>query len=219
MDTLAPGDKIEITATDPGFAKDVQSWANVTGNKLLTLNHSGPKIVAVVEKNLVSNQTPVPGKGVRDKTFILFSDDLDKALATFVLANGAASTGAKVTIFATFWGLSVLKRPDKPRVSKTFMDKMFGLMLPRGTSGLKLSKLHMLGMGDRLIKKTMKDKNIASLEELMKSAKEAGVEIIACQMSMDLMGVKKEELMEGVEIGGVATYMERAEQAGVNLFI
>ncbi|MDD3740774.1 MAG: DsrE/DsrF/DrsH-like family protein, partial [Bacteroidales bacterium] len=100
-----------------------------------------------------------------------------------------------------------------------FMDKMFGLMLPSNSQKLKLSKLHMMGIGRSLIKKTMKSKNIASLEEMIKSATDAGVKIIACQMSMDLMGIKKEELIDGVEIGGVATYMEKAEQAGVNLFI
>lgn len=220
MDTIQAGDAIEIVASDPGFAKDVNAWANVTGNKLVSLTTKGAKITAVLEKNLPKDMSTIKtANGISDKTFILFSEDLDKALATFVLANGAVSTGAKVSIFATFWGLSVLKRKDKPSVNKTFMEKMFGFMLPSGTSGLKLSKLNMMGMGKSLIKKTMKSKNIASLEEMIKSATDAGVEIIACQMSMDLMGIKKEELIDGVEVGGVATYLERAENAGVNLFI
>lgn len=220
MDRVQSGDSVSISASDPGFAKDVQAWANVTGNTLVSLTTKGPRSVAVVQKAAEKAvQNAVSAGGVKDKTFILFSDDLDKALATFVLANGAAATGAKVSIFATFWGLNVLKRPDKPQLEKTFMEKMFGLMLPSGTKSLKLSKLHMMGMGGKLIKKTMRDKHIASLEEMIQSAREAGVEIIACQMSMDLMGIKKEELMEGVEVGGVAAYMERAESAGVNLFI
>lgn len=220
MDRVQAGDSVSISASDPGFARDVQAWANVTGNTLVSLTTNGPRSVAVIQKayETVPQRETAMG-GVKDKTFILFSDDLDKALATFVLANGAAATGAKVSIFATFWGLSVLKRPDKPQLSKTFMEKMFGFMLPSGTRSLKLSKLNMLGMGGKLIKKTMKDKHIASLEEMIRSAREAGVEIIACQMSMDLMGIRKEELMDGVEVGGVAAYMERAESAGVNLFI
>ncbi|HNQ68172.1 MAG TPA: FAD-dependent oxidoreductase [Bacteroidales bacterium] len=220
MDSIQAGDMIEISASDPGFAKDVNAWANITGNKLISLETKGAKITAVLEKKLpVVDMQANKSTGISDKTIILFSEDLDKALATFVLANGAAATGAKVTIFATFWGLSVLKRKNKPSVNKTFMEKMFGLMLPKNSSALKLSKLHMMGIGRSLIKKTMKSKNIASLEEMIKSATESGVKIIACQMSMDLMGIKKEELIDGVEIGGVATYMEKAEQAGVNLFI
>ncbi|MDD3858865.1 MAG: FAD-dependent oxidoreductase [Bacteroidales bacterium] len=219
MDTIQPGDVIEIVASDPGFAKDVNAWANITGNKLISLDTKGAKITAILEKKLTTEVSVNKSTGISDKTIILFSEDLDKALATFVLANGAASTGAQVTIFATFWGLSVLKRKNKPSVNKTFMDKMFGLMLPSNSQKLKLSKLHMMGIGRSLIKKTMKSKNIASLEEMIKSATDAGVKIIACQMSMDLMGIKKEELIDGVEIGGVATYMEKAEQAGVNLFI
>lgn len=219
MDTIQPGDVIEIVASDPGFAKDVNAWANITGNKLISLDTKGAKITAILEKKLTAEVSVNKSTGISDKTIILFSEDLDKALATFVLANGAASTGAQVTIFATFWGLSVLKRKNKPSVNKTFMDKMFGLMLPSNSQKLKLSKLHMMGIGRSLIKKTMKSKNIASLEEMIKSATDAGVKIIACQMSMDLMGIKKEELIDGVEIGGVATYMEKAEQAGVNLFI
>ncbi|MDD3741479.1 MAG: FAD-dependent oxidoreductase, partial [Bacteroidales bacterium] len=199
MDTIQPGDVIEIVASDPGFAKDVNAWANITGNKLISLDTKGAKITAILEKKLTAEVSVNKSTGISDKTIILFSEDLDKALATFVLANGAASTGAQVTIFATFWGLSVLKRKNKPSVNKTFMDKMFGLMLPSNSQKLKLSKLHMMGIGRSLIKKTMKSKNIASLEEMIKSATDAGVKIIACQMSMDLMGIKKEELIRSEE--------------------
>ncbi|HOZ31002.1 MAG TPA: FAD-dependent oxidoreductase [Bacteroidales bacterium] len=219
IDTIDSGEMIEITASDPGFAKDIKAWTNITGHKLLSLDSKGAKITAVIEKSTQTNQIVNKSLGISDKTFILFSDDLDKALATFVLANGAVATGAKVSIFATFWGLSVLKKKNKPAVSKTFLEKMFGIMLPSNSQMLKLSKLNMMGIGRGLIKKTMKSKNIASLEEIIKSATDAGVQIIACQMSMDLMGIKKEELIDGVEIGGVATYMEKAEHAGVNLFI
>ena len=158
-------------------------------------------------------------QGHDGKTFILFSDDLDKALATFVLANGAAATGKKVTIFFTFWGLNAIKKERKPRVKKDIFGRMFGMMLPSDSRRLKLSKMNMMGVGSRMMRYLMNRKGIDSLEALRLQAIENGVEFIACQMSMDVMGVKREELLDNVTIGGVATYMERAEQAGVNLFI
>ena len=160
--------------------------------------------------------TSCEGKG---KTFIMFSDDLDKALATFVLANGAAATGQKVTIFFTFWGLNVIKRLSKPKVKKDIFGKMFGMMLPSSSLKLKLSKMSMGGIGGKMMRSIMKHKGIDSLESLRRQALENGVEFIACQMSMDVMGVKKEELLDEITIGGVATYMERADNANINLFI
>lgn len=123
MDTLTPGERVEVISTDPGFARDASAWCNSTGNKLISKESSGGKSVVIIEKeepkacNLV---TSCEGKG---KTFIMFSDDLDKALATFVLANGAAATGQKVTIFFTFWGLNVIKRLSKPKVKRIFLEK------------------------------------------------------------------------------------------------
>ena len=160
-----------------------------------------------------------PVSTAKSKTFILFSDDLDKVLATFVLANGAAATGEKVTIFFTFWGLNAIKKTEKPKVRKDWFGKMFGVMLPSDSMKLKLSKMNMGGMGARMMRHIMKRKGIDSLESLRRQAIENGVEFIACQMSMDVMGVKKEELLDHVTIGGVATYMGRAEEANVNLFI
>ena len=160
-----------------------------------------------------------PVSTAKGKTFILFSDDLDKVLATFVLANGAAATGEKVTIFFTFWGLNAIKKTEKPKVKKDWLGKMFGVMLPSDSMKLKLSKMNMGGMGARMMRHIMKRKGIDSLESLRRQAIENGVEFIACQMSMDVMGVKKEELLDHVTIGGVATYMGRAEEANVNLFI
>lgn len=127
--------------------------------------------------------------------------------------------GKKVTMFFTFWGLNVLRKPEKVNVNKGFMDKMFGIMMPRGSKKLKLSNMNMLGMGSKMIRKVMKDKNISSLEELIKSAIDNGINIVACQMSMDVMGLKKEELIEGVQIGGVGYYLGEAEDSNVNLFI
>ena len=161
-------------------------------------------------------RTAPAGKG---KTLILFSDDLDKALATFVLANGAAATGEKVTIFFTFWGLNAIKKERKPKVGKDLFGRMFGMMLPSSSRKLKLSKMNMGGLGSRMMRHIMDRKGIDSLESLRQQAIDNGVEFIACQMSMDVMGVKREELLDGVTVGGVATYMERADRANVNLFI
>nr|WP_279230332.1 DsrE/DsrF/DrsH-like family protein [Thermohalobacter berrensis] len=150
---------------------------------------------------------------------VVFSGDLDKAIASFIIANGAAAMGRKVTMFFTFWGLNVLRKSEKVNVKKGFMDKMFGMMMPRGSKKLKLSKMNMAGMGPKMIRKVMKDKNISSLEELIQQAIKAGVRIVACNMSMDVMGISKEELIDGVEIGGVASYLGAAEESDVNLFI
>jgi len=219
MDGLASGERVEITATDPGFPRDAAAWCSSTGNQLVSKEASGGKSVVIIEKgepkscNIV---TSCEGKG---KTFIMFSDDLDKALATFVLANGAAATGQKVTIFFTFWGLNVIKKLHKPKMEKDIFGKMFGMMLPSSSKKLKLSKMSMGGIGGKMMRYIMKEKGIDSLESLRQQALENGVEFIACQMSMDVMGVKQEELMDEVTIGGVATYMERADNANVNLFI
>ena len=219
MDGLASGERVEITATDPGFPRDAAAWCSSTGNQLISKETSGGKSVVIIEKgepkscNIV---TTCDGKG---KTFIMFSDDLDKALATFVLANGAAATGQKVTIFFTFWGLNVIKKLHKPKVEKDIFGKMFGMMLPSSSKKLKLSKMSMGGIGGKMMRYIMKEKGIDSLESLRRQALENGVEFIACQMSMDVMRVKKEELLDDVTIGGVATYMERADNANVNLFI
>ena len=161
-------------------------------------------------------RTNSPGEG---KTFILFSDDLDKALATFVLANGAAATGKKVSIFFTFWGLNAIKKVHKPKVEKDLFGKMFSWMLPSDSTKLALSKMNMFGIGAKMMRYLMKQKGVDSLETLRQQAIDNGVEFIACQMSMDVMGVKREELLDNVCIGGVASYMERAEKANVNLFI
>lgn len=150
---------------------------------------------------------------------MLFSDDLDKALATFVLANGAAATGEKVTIFFTFWGLNAIKKSNKPKVKKDIFGRMFSMMLPSDSKALKLSKMNMFGIGSRMMRYIMKNKNVNSLEELRESALKSGVEFIACQMSMDVMGVSREELIDEVNVGGVATYMNRTEDANLNLFI
>lgn len=216
---MVPGERVEVISTDPGFARDAAAWCSSTGNKLISQEAAGGKSTIVIEKEAPQACHLISSNEGKGKTFILFSDDLDKALATFVLANGAAATGQKVTIFFTFWGLNAIKRLQKPRVEKDIFGRMFSMMLPGDSLQLKLSKMSMGGMGGRMMRYIMKKKGIDSLESLRGQALESGVEFIACQMSMDVMGVAREELLDGVTIGGVATYMERADKANVNLFI
>ncbi|MDD2331182.1 MAG: FAD-dependent oxidoreductase [Candidatus Cloacimonetes bacterium] len=217
MDRLQNGDQLQISATDQGFAKDVPAWCKMTGNSLLGIETQGKKIIATIQKG---GAEPSKGtSGGNNKTIVVFSDDLDRALASFVIANGAATTGKKITMFFTFWGLNVIKRREKIKTEKDFLGKMFGLMLPGSSQGLKLSRINFGGIGPVLMRKRMKDKNVDSLEMMILQAQKAGVEMIACQMSMDIMGVKAEELIEGVNIGGVASYLSEAEQANLNLFI
>lgn len=219
VDTLNEGDRVEITATDPGFQRDAEAWAQTTGNKLITKSGDNGKYTVIIQKGEPKSSRILTSTDGKAKTLIMFSDDLDKALATFVLANGAAATGEKVSIFFTFWGLNVLKKVKKPQVKKDFFGKMFSIMLPSHSLKLKLSKFNMLGMGRIMMRHIMKNKGIDSLESLRQQALDNGVEFIACQMSMDVMGVKQEELIDEATIGGVATYMNRAETANINLFI
>lgn len=217
-DQIGVGDRLEIKVTDQAFGEDLNGWCRMVGAKLLKMDNSGGIITATVEKEDNLQQCRVETKG-DNKTLIVFSDDLDRALAAFVIANGAVASGKKVSIFFTFWGLNVIKRINKPAVKKDFLGKMFGFMLPASSKKLSLSKMNMGGMGSNMMRYIMKNKNIESLEALMKQAKDNGVEFIACSMSMDVMGIKKEELMDGITIGGVAAYLDRAENANVNLFI
>jgi NADPH-dependent 2,4-dienoyl-CoA reductase/sulfur reductase-like enzyme/peroxiredoxin family protein/rhodanese-related sulfurtransferase/TusA-related sulfurtransferase len=216
---VQPGQVVEVKATDPAFESDVKAWANMTGNKLLDVVQLNGVITARLQKGSSSAKPVFAGRVADNKTMVVFSDDLDKALASFVIANGAASTGKKVSLFFTFWGLNILKKTNKPAVKKDFMALMFDRMLPKNSKGLKLSKLNMMGMGSNMMRNIMRRKNIDSLESLIAQAQENGVEFIACTMSMDVMGVKKEELIDGVQFGGVATYLERTEEANLNLFI
>ena len=221
MDTLAPGEQVEIVATDAGFARDASAWCDTTGNRLIGSHEEKGRYTVTIEKGDPAAVCPSSAGAIagRGKTLILFSDDLDKALATFVLANGAVAIGQKVTVFFTFWGLNVLKKVQKPKVKKDIFGKMFGMMLPSSSLKLKLSKMNMFGMGSRMMRFLMKQKGVDSLESLRSQALAQGVEFIACQMSMDMMGISREELLDEVTIGGVATYMERADKANVNLFI
>ena len=171
-------------------------------------------IIKKQAKSCIVNETT--GK---NKTIIVFSGDFDKVMASFIIANGAASMDSDVTMFFTFWGLNVLRKNFSVPVPKSMMEKMFGWMMPRGSSKLKLSKMNMAGLGTAMIKGVMKQKNVPSLETLIEKAKSLGIRLVACSMSMDIMGIKEEELIDGVELGGVAMYLDQAEAGNVNLFV
>ncbi|MBU5256260.1 DsrE/DsrF/DrsH-like family protein [Tissierella praeacuta] len=154
-----------------------------------------------------------------DKNIIVFSGDLDKAVASFIIANGAKAMGKEVTMFFTFWGLNIIKKETHVKTKKDFMAKMFGMMMPKSSKNLGLSKMNMAGIGPKIIRTVMKDKNISSLEELIEQGIKSGIKMVACQMSMDVMGITKEELLDGVEIGGVATMLSAADDSNMSLFI
>lgn len=215
LDSLPDGRTIEITTTDAGFASDIEAWCKTTGNKLVDLKKENRTFTAIIKKGNAEITESVKN----GQTIVMFSDALDKALATFIIANGAAASGKPVTIFFTFWGLNLLKKCKDTKVKKCFIEKMFGWMLPNCAKKLSLSKLNMGGMGTFMMKQVMKSKNILPLTELIKTAQDNGVKFIACSMSMDVMGIKEEELIDGVEIGGVAKYIAESNNANSNLFI
>lgn len=153
------------------------------------------------------------------KTIIVFSGDLDKVMAAFIIANGAAAMGDDVTMFFTFWGLNALRKPEKVSVKKSFLQWLFGKMMPRGADKLGISKMNFGGMGAKMMKMVMKQQNVTALPELIQTAREQGIKMIACTMSMDVMGIREEELIDGLDFAGVATYLAEADEANVNLFI
>lgn len=211
------GDIIEIQTTDPAFAADVEAWCRRTGNTFGGLISEKGISKATIKKggaNVCLNYNEANNKNI-----IVFSGDLDKAIASFIIANAAASMGRKVSMFFTFWGLNILRKPEKVKVKKDFMSRMFGMMMPRGSTKLSLSQMNMGGLGTKMIRKVMKNKNIDDLESLIKASMENGVELIACTMSMDVMGIKKEELIDGVKFGGAATMLANAEESDMSLFI
>ncbi|MEF2967246.1 DsrE/DsrF/DrsH-like family protein [Paenibacillus sp. M1] len=225
MDGLGKGQILRVTASDPGFYEDVQAWATMSKNSMLKVGKRDDGIIEAYLSKGAGTQSSSPSRPTvqaetpEGTSMVVFSGDLDKAIASFIIANGAAASGKKVTMFFTFWGLNVIRKPEKVDVPKSFIGKMFGAMMPRGSRKLSLSKMNMMGMGAKMIRGVMKQGNIASLEELMQSALAQGVELVACQMSMDVMGIKREELIDGVKIGGVGYYLGKADQSGINLFI
>ncbi|WP_442760480.1 FAD-dependent oxidoreductase [Enterococcus italicus] len=224
MDHMSTGDTLQVTASDFGFYADIESWAKHTGNTLVSNTLSGNKVIATIAKgNSAAPTTPtaLPQEGVLTErkegaTMVVFSGDFDKALASMIIASGAAAMGKNVTIFFTFWGLSILK---KRPVEKSGMAKVFDWMLPKDANHLPLSSMNMGGMGRKMIQNVMKKKNVTALPDMIEQAHQLGVKFVACTMSMDIMGVEKEELFDFVEFGGVATYLGDSQQANLNLFI
>jgi NADPH-dependent 2,4-dienoyl-CoA reductase/sulfur reductase-like enzyme/peroxiredoxin family protein/rhodanese-related sulfurtransferase/TusA-related sulfurtransferase len=239
MDQLQPGQAVRISVSEPAFAADLDGWCHTTGNRLRDKQLNKGVFSAVVEKGHVrsvpvraserdpkcdesrlgTQETPYGVTTNTHKTLVVFSDAFDKAMAAFIIANGACAMGSDVTMFFTFWGLNLLRRAQAVRVRKTPIERMFGWMMPRGAGKTTLSKMNMAGIGTAMIKDIMKKKNVLSLPELIAAAKQSGVHLVACTMTMDLMGIKREELIDGVEEGGVALYLDRAGSANVNLFI
>jgi len=224
IDAMADGETLKVIASDPGFYEDIKSWCKRTNNELISLDKEKGNIIALIKKTDKLEESAFTLAGSTavskdNKTMVVFSGDLDKAIAAFIIANGAASMGKKVTMFFTFWGINILRKNESISVKKSFIEGMFGKMMPRGSKKLKLSNMNMAGMGPLMIRKIMKDKNVSSLEELIEAAIASGVEVVACQMSMDLLGLKTEELIDGVKIGGVGYYLGEAEDSNVNLFI
>jgi NADPH-dependent 2,4-dienoyl-CoA reductase/sulfur reductase-like enzyme/peroxiredoxin family protein/TusA-related sulfurtransferase/rhodanese-related sulfurtransferase len=219
MDTVPIGRSVMIRVSDPGFIADVPAWCNSTGNKLVEKGSDNGTYYAVITRHFPESFSAPNIRGKKQKTIVVFSGDLDRVLAALIIANGAAAMGSDVTLFFTFWGLNALRRPDSPPVKKTFIESMFGAMMPRGADKLKLSTMNMGGLGSRLMKGIMRDKNVDTLPDLIGAARAAGIRLVACAMSMDVMGIRKEELIDGVEVGGVALYLDEAEKGNVNLFV
>lgn len=218
---MQEGDVLTVEATDPGFVRDIGSWCDNTGNTLLDTQEDKGRFIARIRKGCgAAACTGEAGTDARkEKTMIVFDGDLDKAIAAFIIATGSAAMGNKVNMFFTFWGLNILRKPEKTAARKDIVGKLFGMMMPRGSGKLALSKMNFAGLGSGMMRAVMKKKGIASLEELIAEARDAGVKMTACQMSMDVMGITREELIEGVEIGGVASMLNDNDHSNMNLFI
>lgn len=209
---------LEVQATDPAFQEDIKTWCKTTGNNLLGVSYEKNVFTARIKKEIKKENPQAPQKN-NNKSMIVFSNDLDRAIASFIIANGAAAMGRKVTMFFTFWGLNILRKAGGPGVKKDFISRMFGVMMPKGSKKLALSKMNMAGIGPKMIRYLMNKKDIFSLESLIDQAKSNGVEFVACNMSMDIMGIKREELIDGVTVGGVASFLGSAEESDMSLFI
>lgn len=221
IDELKENEILKIKVTDSGFYNDIQSWAEITKNKIITLNKQNGKIYATLQKGLntsvVNNKENKIIETNNSMTIVVFSGELDKAIGAFIIANGALAMGKKVTMFFTFWGLSILKK--KTLKNKTFIEKLFSFILPKNSKSLPISKMNFFGFGAKIIRNIMVKKNIMSLEELMNKSIKDGALLVACTMSMEVMGIKEEELIDGISFGGVGKYLGEANKSNNNLFI
>ena len=219
MDELQPGDDVVVHVSDPGFAHDAPAWAGSHGHEMLSISPEGPGYVATFRKGAAPDRSGTSVQKLNQTSFVVFSGDLDKAIAAFIIANGALAMGQKVSMFFTFWGLNMLRRHDAPPRDKKLMDRMFAMMMPSGSDHLPLSQMNMAGMGPKMIKDVMRQHNVPTLEELMISAREGGAQLVACTMTMDLLGIAESDLQEGIDFGGVATFLGEAQKSGTTLFI
>lgn len=225
MAELSPGDRVVAHVSDIGFRLDAPAWAARNGHDVLDIRPEGAGVVATIRKGGAvaapgaATANPVAARLRDKKSFVVFSGDFDKVLAAFIIANGAAAMGDEVSMFFTFWGLNALRRPDAPDVDKSLVNKAFARMMPSGPDELKLSQMHMLGGGTAMIKKIMRDNKVPSLPELIASAQQAGVRLVACTMTMDLLGLHEDELLDGVEFGGVAMFLGQANESNGTFFI
>ena len=226
IDQMEDGQQLEVQASDFGFVADIEAWCKNTGNTLLENQIQGNKVTARIAKGTsgtpaATTPSALPKEGVLHETkdgatMVVFSGNLDKALASMIIASGAAAMGKKVTIFFTFWGLNILK---KQKIQKRGLAKLFDLMLPSSANKLPLSNMNMGGMGSKMTQAVMKQKNVEPLPVMIEKASDLGVKFVACTMSMDIMGIERSELFDFVEYGGVATYLGDTTNADLNLFI
>lgn len=218
MKELSPGQVLLARATDRGFRSDLPAWCASTGNTMVSFSEDKGVFTALVRKGSAAPEPP-SGSAVKRTTLVLFSGEMDRNLAALIIATGFASLGHQVAVFCTFWGLSILRKENPPRVRKGFLDRMFGAMIPRGPRRLALSRLHMMGAGTAMMKHVMRTKNVDSLPDMLARAMEMGVVFQACEMSMGVMGITREELLDGVETAGVGTFAALAEKSAATLFI
>ncbi len=222
LGTLQPGQELEAVASDSGFSRDVAAFAAAQGLELLGVASERGIVRARLRKGAApaTAASHAPAKPASGATLVVFSCELDRVLASLVIANGAAAMGGPVTLFFTFWGLNALRRDNPgPMKGKTLMDRMFGWMMPRGADRLPLSRMHMGGLGTALMKYRMRSKSLPNVHGLLESARASGVRLVACSMSMDAMGLQQGDLIDGVEIGGVADFLGAASKTPANLFV
>lgn len=219
VDELNPGDEVLVHVSDPGFRLDAPAWAATNGHQMLDIRPEGPGYAATFRKGRGVAEGAAAAR-IRDKkTLVVFSGDFDRVLAAFILANGAAAMGDEVSMFFTFWGLNSLRRSDPPERERSAMDRAFAAMMPSGPDKMPLSTMNMFGGGPAMIRRIMKDHNVPSLPELISSAQQSGVRLVACTMTMDLLGIAQDDLIEGVELGGVAMMYGESNESNAQFFI
>lgn len=216
MGALPEGGVLKILAAS-SFAPDLEAWVRSAGHTLLSLERAADSLAATVRKGTAAAQKPTASAG--GQAIVLFSNDLDRAMAALILACGMATAGQKVTVFFTFWGLTVLRRKPAILPKKDFLTRIIGWMLPSGVRRLALSKMHVLGLGTAVMKYVMAQRRVLSLPELIERARVLGVRFVACEMAMDVMGITREELLEVDDVAGVAAFAEVSMRSSGTLFI